>query len=168
MPKALVDEGSGPWVRLAADAMAGCDDRIVVVGARPDEVAGLAPPGVTVIRNEAFAAGMGSSLAVGLAAVDADADAALVMLVDLPDVTVEVVDRVLAVARSAPDLPHLLCRAAFGGRPGHPVIVGRVHVAGAAAGAAGDSGARDYLAGREVQLVECGDLAGGRDVDRLV
>ena len=31
--------------------------------------------------------------------------------------------------------------------------------------AAGDRGARDYLAARDVTLVECGDLATGRDVD---
>ncbi len=166
MPKALVDNGSGPWVRLATEAMAGCDARIVVVGGRADEVAALVPAGVAVVRNEAHAEGMGSSLALGLSAVGADTDAALVMLVDLPDVTVEVVDRVLGVARSAPDLPDLLCRAAFRGRPGHPVIFGRNHLAEAAAGATGDSGARDYLAGRAVQLVECGDLAGGHDVDR--
>jgi hypothetical protein len=29
----------------------------------------------------------------------------------------------------------------------------------------GDRGARDYLAGRDVVAVECGDLATGRDVD---
>jgi hypothetical protein len=31
--------------------------------------------------------------------------------------------------------------------------------------AVGDQGARAYLAGRAVTLVECGDLATGRDVD---
>ena len=31
--------------------------------------------------------------------------------------------------------------------------------------AAGDRGARDYLAAHEVVLVECGDLATGADVD---
>ena len=31
--------------------------------------------------------------------------------------------------------------------------------------ATGDRGARDYLAAREVRLVECGDLASGHDVD---
>jgi hypothetical protein len=32
--------------------------------------------------------------------------------------------------------------------------------------AVGDQGARSYLADRDVTLVECGDLATGRDVDR--
>ena len=33
------------------------------------------------------------------------------------------------------------------------------------AGASGDAGARDYLAGHDAALVECGDLATGADVD---
>ena len=49
--------------------------------------------------------------------------------------------------------------------PGHPVLLGRDHWAGVAATATGDAGARDYLRGRDVTLVECGDLATGRDVD---
>ena len=34
--------------------------------------------------------------------------------------------------------------------------------------AVGDQGARAYLADRDVTLVECGDLATGRDVDSAV
>jgi len=45
------------------------------------------------------------------------------------------------------------------------VLIGADHWAGVAATASGDRGARDYLATHEVTLVECGDLASGRDVD---
>ena len=58
-----------------------------------------------------------------------------------------------------------LARAAYDGVPGHPVLLGRDHWAGVAAAATGDRGARDYLAAADVVLVECGDLASGRDVD---
>ncbi|MFA6577376.1 MAG: NTP transferase domain-containing protein, partial [Nocardioides sp.] len=83
------------------------------------------------------------------------------LLVDLPDVTAEVVRRVVAAGAG----PDVLARATFEGRPGHPVLLGRDHWAGVTATAAGDRGARDYLAGTDVRLVECGDLATGEDVD---
>ena len=54
---------------------------------------------------------------------------------------------------------------------GDPGAVGEVHVGGGVehhevGTAAGDQGARAYLAAHDVTLVECGDLATGRDVDR--
>jgi CTP:molybdopterin cytidylyltransferase MocA len=49
--------------------------------------------------------------------------------------------------------------------PGHPVLLGRDHWDGVIETAGGDQGARAYLSSREVTLVECGDLASGRDVD---
>ena len=59
----------------------------------------------------------------------------------------------------------VLARAAYDGVPGHPVLLGRGHWPDVVAVVTGDRGARDYLRGREVRLVECGDLATGRDVD---
>jgi CTP:molybdopterin cytidylyltransferase MocA len=49
--------------------------------------------------------------------------------------------------------------------PGHPVLLGRDHWAGVIDSATGDQGARTYLSRHEVEFVECGDLASGRDVD---
>jgi CTP:molybdopterin cytidylyltransferase MocA len=101
-----------------------------------------------------------------LASVHPPADAALVMLVDLPGVGAEVVQRVLSeAATSVGDATRVLCRAAYRGEPGHPVLIGSAHWADVIATATGDAGARGYLAGRDVRLVECGDLASGRDVD---
>ena len=107
--------------------------------------------------------GMGASLRAGvdgLAGLAPDAEAAMVHLVDLPDVGADVLARVASYAA-----PAVLARAVFAGRPGHPVLLGRDHWPGVAAAARGDVGARDYLAGREVRAVECGDLASGEDVD---
>ena len=59
----------------------------------------------------------------------------------------------------------MLARAAYGGVPGHPVLLGRDHWPGVLESAQGDQGARSYLARHEVELIECGDLATGRDVD---
>jgi CTP:molybdopterin cytidylyltransferase MocA len=71
LPKALVDDGSGPWVLRALDALAGCDPRVVVVGARGDEVAALLPADVLVVDNPGYDEGMGSSLRLGLTALTA-------------------------------------------------------------------------------------------------
>jgi CTP:molybdopterin cytidylyltransferase MocA len=93
----------------------------------------------------------------------ADATAALVLLVDLPDITPDVVQRVLDTASGTASL----ARATYDGRPGHPVLLGRDHWAGVLDTATGDRGARDYLEAHEHVSVECGDLATGADVDSL-
>jgi CTP:molybdopterin cytidylyltransferase MocA len=99
---------------------------------------------------------------VGLEALSyTDHDTVLVSLVDLPDVDAAVVARVLDAAHGRATL----ARAAYDGVPGHPVLLGRDHWPGVVETATGDRGARDYLADHEVELVECGDLATGTDVD---
>jgi CTP:molybdopterin cytidylyltransferase MocA len=163
-PKALVDTGDGPWVLRALAALAGRDPIAVVVGAGADEVTSLLPAGVLTVRNEDFALGMGSSLRAGLLAMPDDVDAAVVMLVDLPDVGDAVVGRLVAAA--AEPIGAALMRAGYGGRPGHPVLLGREHWPGVLASATGDQGARRYLADHEARVVECGDLATGTDIDR--
>ena len=83
--------------------------------------------------------------------------------------TSEVHRRVIhSAAHHAPrrgELAAGLWRAAYAAVPGHPVLIGRDHWAGVATSATGDRGARDYLATNQPLLVECGDLASGRDVD---
>ena len=163
-PKALADSGSGPWVLRALEVLGGCDETVVVIGAAADAVADLLPTGLSVVRNPAYGTGMGSSLALGLEALaDRPVDAALVMLVDLPDVTRAVADRLVGQSRLTGRAA--LARAAYAGHPGHPVLIGRAHFAGVRAGATGDAGARDYLRDHPPELVECGDIGGGRDVD---
>ena len=90
-----------------------------------------------------------------------DAEAAVVTLGDLPDLTAAVVRRVLSEREG----DEALARASYHGRPGHPVVLGRAHWAGVLESATGDAGARDYLATHDTVLVECGDLATGADVD---
>jgi len=141
----------------------GCDDVTVVLGARAEEARRLAPGGVTVVVAEDWAEGMSASLRAGLASLeDSDVDAALVSLVDLPDVSDSVVRRVLAAGADSA----ALIRTTYEGRPGHPVVLGRDHWYGVRVAAVGDLGARDYLANHALVEVECGDLATGLDVDR--
>jgi nicotine blue oxidoreductase len=171
MPKALADEGG--WLRRSVAALVegGCDPVLVVLGAAADRAVPLVPPPARAVVAADWDEGMGASLRAGLAAVSAvvpasvsatQVEATLIHLVDLPDIGPAVVRRVLGHA--APDA---VARAAFNGRPGHPVLLGRDHWAAVAAGAAGDRGARDWLAARaDLVLVECSDLATGTDVDR--
>ena len=115
---------------------------------------------VRVVVAEDWAEGMAASLRAGLAAVPPESDAVVVTLVDLPDVDAPVIARLRAHAgRQA------LARAVYGGRPGHPVLLGRDHLAAIARAAEGDRGAGPYLRAHAATPVECGDLATGRDED---
>ncbi|MGD9530809.1 MAG: NTP transferase domain-containing protein [Pseudonocardia sp.] len=160
-PKALVELDGEPLVRRALRVLrdGGCSPLVVVLGAAADEVAPLVPEDVTAVVADGWAEGMGASLRAGLDALTGDA--ALVHLVDLPGVTATAVARLVA----AVDGPHTLARAAYGGRPGHPVLFGRAHWTGVRAAAAGDEGARRYLATHPARLVECGDVATPDDAD---
>ena len=165
-PKALVELDGEPLVRRALRVLSagGCAPLVVVLGAAADEVREVLPPHVVAVLAAGWAEGMGASLRTGLSALEELAPAphaALVHLVDLPGVTAAAVARL--AASSGPDA---LVRAGYGGRPAHPVLIGRSHWAGVRASATGDAGARGYLAGHPaLALVECGDLADPDDVD---
>jgi CTP:molybdopterin cytidylyltransferase MocA len=167
-PKALVADPTGGsfverGVRVLSDG--GCSPVVVVVGAEAARAAELAQAAGADIVVEApdWAQGQSASLRAGLAALRAtDAEVACILLVDLPDVGPDVVAR---VCRAGGDSHSALARAAYQGVPGHPVVMGRDHWQGVLDGAVGDKGARDYLAARDHLLVECGDLATGRDAD---
>jgi CTP:molybdopterin cytidylyltransferase MocA len=159
-PKALV----GTWLVDAVEALrdGGCGRVVVVLGASAEEAwSRLEGYGVEAVVAEDWDEGMGASLRTGLAVLDGSEAAALVTLVDLPDVGADVVERLL----TRPFTEASLVRASYDGTPGHPVLIGRDHWAGVIDSAKGDRGARDYLATNAVELVECADLATGRDVD---
>jgi CTP:molybdopterin cytidylyltransferase MocA len=165
-PKALMRDPDGTsWLRRTVTVLrdGGCEPVTVVLGAGVDEATPLLDDsGVAVVVAEDWAEGMGASLRAGLRAIaGSDAVAVAVMLVDLPDVSAEVVRQ---VAGRVTD-PDQLARASYAGRPGHPVVIGRDHWVAVADSVAGDHGARDYLASHGVVDVECGDLATGRDRD---
>ena len=162
-PKALARDDDGTsWLLRSVVALAPCSAIVVVLGAEAEQAAALLPMSVSRVRADDWAEGMAASLRAGLGALDpAVHDAALISLVDLPDVDSRVVARVLAEAVG----PGVLARASYDGVPGHPVLIGSDHWSDVVEAATGDRGARDFLAGREVTTVECGDLATGADVD---
>lgn len=98
---------------------------LVVLGAGATQARPLVPGEASVVIAEEWAAGIGASLHRGLAAAaTTTATAALISLVDLPGLPVPVVSRVLGFA---PVGPESMLRAGYGGRPGHPVLLGRNH-----------------------------------------
>lgn len=143
-------------------AAAGCAPVTVVLGAVVLDV-----PGADVAVNHRWSGGMGSSLAVGLRRLlvaAPGAGAAAVVLVDQPLLTPAAVRRTLAACEAigAP-----AARASYAGRPGHPVVLARRVWEDVAAGAAGDEGARGWLAAHaaDVLVVPCDGMGDDRDVD---
>lgn len=155
-PKVLV-EG---WLDAAVHALQACADVVLVLGAA--QVA--APPGVIAVVAPDWRDGLSASVRAGLAEADRlHADYAVLHVVDTPDVGPAVVARVLGRARESRSG---LARAYFGDRPGHPVVIARGHWPDVLKQLKGDRGAGEYLRGRrDVEAVECGDLAGGQDID---
>jgi CTP:molybdopterin cytidylyltransferase MocA len=160
-PKVLVDG----WLETAVAALhgGGCDDVILVLGAA--EVS--APPGVTAITAPDWQQGLSASVRAGLIQADQmHGDYAVLHVIDTPDVDAAVVARVIGRALASGSG---LARAYFGYRPGHPVVIARKHWPGVLAAISGDQGAAVYL--REtpgVEVVDCADLASGRDIDEPV
>ncbi|NMO89008.1 NTP transferase domain-containing protein [Actinomycetospora sp. TBRC 11914] len=168
-PKALVELDGEPLVTRALRALRGARiaPRLVVLGADADrarDVVAAADPEAAVVVAADWADGMGASLRAGLGAVTASSDtvdAVLVLLVDTPGIGPEALARVAAAATREG-----LARGSYDGRPGHPVLLGADHLAGVAAAAHDDVGARGYLAGRtDIRPVEVGDVATRDDVD---
>ncbi|MDG9702340.1 nucleotidyltransferase family protein [Streptomyces sp. DH37] len=166
-PKALLPHRGRPLVEHAARALreGGCAPVHVVLGAGAAEVrarAGL--PGCVLLDNPRWEEGMGSSLRTGLAALaGTGARAAVVSLVDQPGIGAAAVARLRAAYEAGAEL----AAAAYGGRRGHPVLLGSGHWRAVAGSAVGDRGARSHLREHSgsLVLVECGDIADPADID---
>lgn len=165
-PKALRRTTSGvPWLRLAVQRLldGGCAEVIVVLGASSATAAALVPAEATTVVCHRWGDGLSESLRTGIAAVDRlhpAPVAAAIAPVDIPDGNPATLRRLLPLMNS-----NCLVRAAFAGRPGHPVLIGRTHWRPFAESLAGDSGGAEYLRAHDVTLVDCGDLESGQDVD---
>ena len=181
-PKALRLGADGvPWLLRSVDALraGGCSPVIVVLGARGDEAERLLEPqgegrGERVVVHAAdWADGVSASLRAGLTAAAAleraTPVAVAVVPVDVPDLDGAIVARLIGMwphADSAASVtPDTLRQASFSGRPGHPVVIGRAHWAALHEQLAGDTGARPYLVQHGVQMIDCGDLGTGVDID---
>lgn len=141
--KQLVEVDGRPLVRHAVDTArdAGLGPVLVVVGHDAARVRQVLPDDVEVVDNPAFAEGQATSVQAGVAAATrSDAGALVVLLADQPGIPADVV-RAVAAAHAA---GHLVVRANYDDRPGHPVLFDR-SVWPALSQLTGDAGARELL-----------------------
>jgi CTP:molybdopterin cytidylyltransferase MocA len=123
------------------------DGVLVVLGAH--DVAADVP----IVHCPDWERGPGASLRCGLEALPADAEAAVVVLADGPDLDPKAVDRVVSTWR---ETGNDVVAAAYGSVRLHPVLLGRT-----AWSRVPDEGARPL----EAHLVPCDDLRPPGDVD---
>jgi molybdenum cofactor cytidylyltransferase len=124
--KLTAEVGGKPLVRRVAEqALASrAAPVIVVTGHERDKVeAALAGLPVKFVHNANFADGLGTSLKAGIAAVPAEADAAIVCLGDMPQVDAALIDRLIAAFD--PDRGALVVLPSIDGRRGNPVLWSR-------------------------------------------
>src|SRR3954447_10128639 len=166
-PKALARWGEELFVERAAATLrsAGGTPVVVVLGAAAEEVAQTAQLGAAVVVvNESWPTGMGSSLGTGLAALtDLRSPAAVVLLVDQPQVSPALVRRLVdAWSEGVPAVS-----ASYGGRRRNPVLLDASVWPAVVTSAVGDVGARGWLDTHadDVVLVACDDLGSDTDID---
>ena len=143
--KRLLAVGGVPMVVLAVRAAleAGLAPVVVVTGPEPlallpSELAAA----VVMVANPAPERGMASSLALGIAALPADAAAAVVLLGDMPRVAARHVAALVAGYAPVPGREIVVPVSA--GQRGNPVLLGRRFFA-EMQGLSGDKGARGLL-----------------------
>ncbi|OLP62719.1 molybdopterin-guanine dinucleotide biosynthesis protein MobA [Xaviernesmea oryzae] len=125
----------------------------VVTGHRRDAVhAALTGLTLRLIDNPHYHEGMGTSLACGVSALDtADPDGILVMLADMPQITVTHLDSLLGRFEQAQGAA--VVRAASGEKPGNPVILPRP-LFPLLTTLAGDEGARRIIAASGMPIID--------------
>ena len=135
-PKAAARVGSRTLLQIAVDTAtaAGLTPVLAVVPPHLD-----APAGVTAVTNVAPELGMSHSLRLGIAAVPADAVAAIVTLVDQPTVAPDHLQRILGARGRTP-----VVATQAGGVVGPPALLERVAFS-LVERAYGDAGLRQVL-----------------------
>ena len=124
--KLIAEIGGKPLVRIAAEqALASRAGPVIVVTGHQHERVEAALAGLTVrfVNNPDYAAGLGTSLKAGIAAVPADADGAIVCLGDMPQVDHALIDKLIAAFD--PERGALVVVPTFDGRRGNPVVWSR-------------------------------------------
>ncbi len=167
-PKQLLTVDGQPMVRRVAEAVceAGLGQVVIVVGAHAESVSrALAGLPVDIVRNEAWAEGMSSSVRAGLRAVRPESQAALLVLADQPRLTPNVI-RALVVRYQVTGA-HIVAPF-YRGQRGNPVLFDRALFAELLQ-VKGDQGGRLLLARHQEQLerVEIEDPAVLMDIDTL-
>ena len=123
------------------------EEIVVVAGAHDVETE------ARLVHCPDWSRGPGASLRCGLDALPSEAEAAIVVLADGPDLAPQAIDRVIEAWQSGDGD---VLAASYGGVRGHPVLLGRASWASVP-----EEGAR----GLDPLLVPCDDLGAPGDVD---
>jgi len=156
--KLLDDAGGQPLLRRTA---------LVACSSMTGRVHAILPPGhesrravlegldLEIVENPDATEGMAVSIRCGIRVVSKEAEAAIIALADMPDVTARDYDRLIRCWRAT----GRICRAAtVGGEPGNPVLFPRCYFRELAR-LAGDRGAHALLS-RETERTELVKLEG--------
>lgn len=139
--------GGAPLLSRTAQACLASHARAVLVTIRPEDSARRAVLDtlpLQIVEAPDWRDGMAASIRAGVAALPADSDGVMLALGDMPDVTAQDINAVIAAFKSANGQD--ICRAtAQDGTPGHPVLFSKSDYA-ALAQLTGDQGARAILA----------------------
>jgi CTP:molybdopterin cytidylyltransferase MocA len=126
-PEQLLPLAGRPLLQHAIDAAseAGLADLVVVLGHDAEAVAAAIhlPSGAVTVVNPRYREGQSTSLRAGLCALAPGVSAALVLLGDQPAVSVGAIRAVVDAGAAVGATP--IVQARYGGRPGHPVLLGR-------------------------------------------
>ncbi|HEY1567351.1 MAG TPA: nucleotidyltransferase family protein [Solirubrobacteraceae bacterium] len=159
-PKQLADFHGRPlleWAVQAQCAVPSLDPVVVVLGSSAASIrSGVGFGRACTVVCDDWASGQASSLRRGVEAM-LERGAVTKVIVTLGDAPL-VTPQVIAMFVEQPPR----ARAVYGGRPGHPVVLGPEEIA-ALTSLKGDEGARALLRGGP--QVEVGHLCSGRDVD---
>ncbi|NRG16574.1 NTP transferase domain-containing protein [Rhizobiales bacterium] len=159
--KLLAEIGGKPLVRLAAETAlaSGLSGLTVVTGhMREDVEKALSGLDISLAHNPDYGEGIASTIRRGIRAVPEDADAALVLLSDMPGLTGEMID--LIIAAYDPGGGKTIVVPTVAGKRGNPVLWDRRYFADLLR-LEGDTGARHLIARHAGQVaeVEIGEAA---------
>lgn len=144
-----------PLIRYVARAALGSQAGpiIVVTGHAGQRVeAALADLDIQFVHNPDPAAGLSQSLKLGLDHLPGHVLGAIILLADMPYVSAQLIDRLLAAFESAP-AEALAIVPVRAGRRGNPVLLGK-HIFAAVKEIEGDRGARSLLDALEYGIIE--------------
>ncbi|WP_298985073.1 molybdopterin-binding/glycosyltransferase family 2 protein [uncultured Roseibium sp.] len=146
-PNKLLAELDGKaLVRHAAEAATNSDltQTILVTGHRADDVsAPIVDLPVTVVHNPDFSDGMAGSIRAGMDALEADTDAVIILLGDMPRIDAKVLNTLIAAYGAKKN--NLIITATADGKRGNPVLWDRRYFS-ALKSLSGDVGARHLIA----------------------
>lgn len=165
-PKLLLPWRGVPLVRHIAQTalQSQLDELVIVVGYESAQVvAALVGLPVRVVENEAFRDGQSTSLHVGVAALNPETDALVVLLADQPKLESRTIDALITTYRQHQPL---IVAPRHAGRRGNPVLFDRTLIPQLAE-ISGDQGARRVIAEHisELHLVDVDDDGVLIDID---